>query len=172
MSKRDEELNRLKKYAEGLGLRVSFRRHRPGNAGALWVLDENNSPELVMYEWPGQSKSRMILNFIHELAHHLAWVYKGRKLETAVIKALNMDNEQEDVPKEMRYIIYKMEKDDADYRDFIVKELDIKLPSYKIKADKAVDIWFYRQYWLTGKYPTLKAVMSKDKELRRKYAQS
>lgn len=161
---RDSEIDRLIKYAQSMGLTVHFKPYKPGNAGALWEIGGDGRPFLTMYTWPRQSKTRLILNFIHELAHHLAWVYNNRELSNSLINALNKDDEGKNLTKRERYLIYKAEKDDAEYRDQIMQELDIKIPVYKYLADVKVDIWFYKQFYLKGEYPSLVEVYDKYKE--------
>lgn len=164
---RDDELRRLELYAESMGLRVSWRKHKEGLPGALWV-NEDTGIVLVMYTWPGQSKTMLILNFIHELAHHLAYVYNNRSLSPSVDRAFSVEDE-EDLTENQRRIIYETERDDARFRMMIVKELDIKIPEWKIQLDIEVDTWFYYRFYKDGVYPTFKEMMEKKKELKGKY---
>jgi hypothetical protein len=166
MSIRDKEIARLEKYAESLGLRVFWRKHKRGLPGAVWEI-ENNEVRLIMYTWPRMSKTLIILNFLHELSHHLAWVYNNRELPKSVDKAFA--KEMISLTSNDKRIIYETEKEDSKYRLIIAHELDIRIPEWKIKLDIEVDIWFYYTFYKEGKYPTLTRVLAKQKELRSNY---
>jgi len=166
---RDREIERLVKYAEGLGLRVEWKRHRRGDPGATWDMDGS---VIEVFTWPSQSKTTIILNIVHELAHHMAWIYAQRKKDEAVDAAIIADNEssaEEPPPKAQRKLIYLSEKNDTKYRPKIMHEVGIKLPKYKVAADKALDIWCYRHYYKKGNYPGVGALRAKQRELRAKY---
>jgi hypothetical protein len=163
---RDNEIERLQKYAESLGLPVSWRKYKKGFAGAMWYkVDDKIS--LIMYTWPRQSKIMIVLNLLHEIAHHLAFIYQGRQLTASALKVFS--KEDDELTEHERELIYNIEKDDAKYRLTIAYELDIKIPEWRIKADIAVDEWFYYRFWKDGEYPTLNAVYEKYKELKEKY---
>jgi hypothetical protein len=169
MGIRDEEISRLVKYAEGLGLKVTFKRHKRGDPGATWITDGS---EIEVFTWPQQSKTEIILNLIHELAHHTAWVYAMREKDEKTDSALRADDEStrdNPAPRDQRRLVYLAEKKDARYRSKIIHEVGIRLPKFKISADKALDIWIYKYYYRTGNYPTLKTCRVKKSELREKY---
>jgi hypothetical protein len=167
---RDREIERLQKYSESLGLPVSWRKYRRGFAGAIWERDGDNKVSLTMYTWPTQSKTNVILNLLHELSHHLAFIYQGRTLTASVMRAFSKD--EYELTEHEREIIYNIEKDDAKYRLTIAYELDIKIPEWRIKADMAVDEWFYYRFWKDGIYPGQQEINDKCKEMKEKYRAS
>lgn len=173
MGIRDLELSRLEKYAAGLGIKVHYRKATRNSPAAEHVVI-GTKPFIVLYTYSKISKTQLILNFVHELAHHMSWVYKNRKDDPALIEALvEEDARGEDDPpieKNKRKLIYEMERDDADFRDNVIHELDIKVSPKKIWIDKELDKWVYKRYYLTGKYPTTKEVKEQEKALRRSYA--
>lgn len=175
MNIRDRELKRLEQYARGLGARVLYRRHKRGDPGAEWLVHQDGSTDLVLYTYPGQTKTRLILNFIHELGHHYAFVRRNRKEDPVTFEAfykegLRKRNADPKLPKEERKLIYLAEKSDANYRRAVWQEVDIKLPKWKLEMDIELDIWGYRQYWLKGNHPNAAEVDAKHDELKVKYA--
>ena len=159
---RDQEIARLQKYAESLGLRVSWRKHKRGDPGALWINHED-CQELVMYTWARQSKTMIILNLLHELSHHLAFVYNNRSLPKSVDRAFT--TETEDLTENQRRIIYETEKEDSKYRLIIAHELDLKIPKWRIELDIELDTWSYYCFWKEGKHPTIREYDDKKREL-------
>lgn len=174
---RDEEIKRLENYAKGLGTKVTYKpytKSEGAGAGAQWVLYEDDTTELVLYTWPSQSKTLLILNFVHELAHHLSYIYKNRKDDTSTLQALFTEDERKKradpiLPKVERKLIYQMEKEDAKYRYNVWQEVDIKIPRWMLDCDVALDIWFYKQYYLNGNHPTKKQLDKKQNQLRKKF---
>jgi len=167
MGIRDKEIERLQKYAESLGLKVSWKRRVRGGVGAVWELD-GEKVALILYQYPSQSKTSIILNFLHELAHHLAYVNQGRELSKSVSKAFSKRDEE--LTENERRIVYETEKEDAAYRPIIAHELNIKLPIEKIKADIELDEWIYYRFYKDAKDPTQQEIREKRKELKKKYS--
>jgi hypothetical protein len=173
MGIRDEEIARLKKYAQGLGLTVVAKKYRRGDPGATYD-DETQTIELYM--WPGQSKTRVILNFLHELGHHMDWVHNLRRNPTSLvlIDALRREwarTSRKDpvVPKSRRKLIYEMECRGIDYMDLIAKELGIKIPLWKIYAEQEYDKWIYYRYYQTGNMPMERESYQKQKSIYSKH---
>lgn len=167
-----EDLAKLTKYAQGLGLKVSVKEYtiRSGD-GAGWTTD---GTEITLYRWANQTTTRMILNLLHELGHHLSWVYAGRGRHRALEKALYMEDQRTSkrdpvLPKRYRKLIYESEVKDAEYREQIALEVGLRIPAWKIKADKELDIWLYKMYYETGNTPSQKEGAAKYKELKDKY---
>lgn len=163
-----EDLKKLIKYAQGLGLKVSIRDYDGKGAGGGWTTD---GKEITLFKWKNITTTRMILNLLHELAHHLAWVYADRTSSSDLEYALDMEDSRtkrssSPIPKEMRRLIYEEEKHDAQYRESIAKEVGLRIPWWKIKSDMEVDIWGYRIYYETGNHPTQKEINEKYRELK------
>lgn len=170
MSKKDEEIKKLERYAQGLGIKVSWLQHKKGLPGAEWHSDGS---QINIYIWPRKSKTQIILDFVHELAHHMSWVYSGRKTDFKTDQALELDENRKPgdppIPKEQRKIIYLAEKNDAKYRKKIVKELGLSVSPALLKIDIKLDIWIYKKYYLTGDAPSYKDIKKKLRELKAKY---
>jgi len=166
MGIRDEEIARLYKYAEGLGLRVIVKPYRRGDPGATY---DDEDQEIVLYQWSGQSKTRIIMNFLHELGHHMDWVHNLRRMpgNEVLIKAIDREwtrTRRTDpvVPKSHRKLIYEMECRGIAYMNVIAKELGIKIPEWKIRAEQEYDRWVYYRYYQSGNIPA-------DKEAKAKF---
>lgn len=166
---RAKEIQRLQKYSQGLGISVSFKNHSPGLAGATWTVAPDQTVELTLYIWKRQTKTQIILNFLHELAHHMAWVYQGREFTEQLANILNKNAEDIPLTKKERYAIFKEERDDAVYRLQIAKEIGIKIPEWKIQVDSKLDEWIYYYWYENNEYPTSSDTRKKRKELANVY---
>jgi len=171
MGIRDREFDRLVKYAEGHGLVVETRQHERNDPGAEYCSD---TLTITLYVWPGQTMTRLIINFLHELGHHRDWILRGQQHSKVEHKALILENLRESsrapaVKKKYRRAIYEIERDGIQHMIDIYNELDLKIPKYKILADMELDEWTYYFYYETGKDTTQLQRDKKSKELRVKY---
>lgn len=170
MGVRDEELKRLEQYAKGLGIRVVWKEYVPHtHTRAEWVSD---GTEITMYTRKNDSKVKLILTLIHELSHHLGWVWRGRPGSMKSDQILIAADEGQELTKDQRKILYQEEVGDYVYRENIYEEVGVKIPKYIFLADIDLDKYIYRTYYLTGKYPTYKRIQKKKKELLAKYKAS
>ena len=171
MGIRDNEILRLKKYAEGLGIKVIFKKYTKGVGGAEWDMEDRI---ITLYTSKDDNKTTLILAFLHELGHHLDWVYKNKKLTKQSFKAFELLNagpiygERLDIPKKYRDIIYEEEKSGVYYMDIIHRELDLKIPLWKVKMAQDTDLMDYESLSKTGRFLTTKEVRSYRK-LNKKY---
>jgi hypothetical protein len=160
---RDEEIKRLINYAKALGVTVQFKPFSPHiGTGALWE-EYNGVVTITLFTWCSQSKTRVVLDLLHELAHHKSFIKQGRTLSNKDYAASRAD--ELSLTKSQRKTIYKYEKEDAEYRLGIYKELDLKIPLWKLKLDIELDVWFYKEAWKGGKLPSSRALEAKRKEL-------
>ena len=171
---RDEEIKRLEKYAYGLGItKITYAKPDGDSTGAVWTLNEDNTTELTFHVHTRLSKRSLILNFVHELAHHISWIYRNKQEQPEVIEALSLEDKRKrgepPIPKNKRKFIYLTEKEDAEYREMIWKEVNIQIPIEYLHADIEADIWFYKQYYLTGHFPTYRQVKDQVRKSRDKY---
>jgi hypothetical protein len=164
MGIRDDEIKRLLDYCKSLSIQVIWD-NKLVDAGASWDNINKDQAEIRLRKDTG-NKTLTILYLLHELAHHLAWVYDNRKLSAEITDALRQDE-----PKtyQARKLIYEMEKSDATYRLNIVKELNIKISESKILVDIELDNWIYYEYWQNGKFPPLYQIINKKKEIKEKF---
>lgn len=169
MSIRDDEIKRLTQYARSLGLTVTWKPYKRGDPGATWIQANGKPVGIEVFTWSGQTKTRLILNLLHELAHHLEFVYRGRKDPAELLEALYLQDAGEDISKVQRKLIYETEKAACPYRELVANELGLKIPMYKLKADIDIDIWFYKHYYLTGKYPTTNELELQQRFFRQYY---
>lgn len=164
---RDQEIKRLEQYSAGLGLPVRRRKYEGDGTGAKVVISSDGNPEYILMNiWPGKSKTQIILDLLHEIGHQLGFIYNGRQDPPELMEALQADKPN----KKQRKLIYEMEKRDAQYREFAYQETNIKIPKAKLLIDIELDIWFYRNWYLTGKPCTTKELVTKRNQLRSKYA--
>lgn len=160
---RDEELNRLIRYAQGMGLSVRFKPYVKGSrTAAEWATD---GTEIVIYVTSGESKLDKILSLIHELGHHKGWVNNNRQTDPKVDAAL----EDEENKKMHRKRILKYETEDTQYWDEIYRDTNCTFGENKLNRQKEFDIWCYEVYCERGKLPNKKEKQDKRNELTRKW---
>ncbi len=173
MHVRDAELERMHKYAESLGLKVIYRKCKGEDVGAVVTAIDGVPQTLTLYSWPGKSKTQQVLDFSHELAHMISFIYKGRRDSQQLLDALVEEGDRKPgdkpISKRKRKLIYECERKDSEYRANVIAEMNIKVPEYKWRADVDLDNWFYHYFYINGNYPTHKMILEKKKELRNKY---
>ena len=170
MGIRDEEIQRIKNYAKGLGVELVFAPANGSGDQAEWLTDGSR---ITIYTQKCKSKTDIIFDAIHEFAHMLAWIHRGRtsplKTDRALDKENNRSKKDPPISKDQRKIIYEDEKNDAEYQPLIFAELNIKILKYKFLAQKDLDVWAYYVYYLNGDFPSLTEYKQKRKELQKKY---
>lgn len=168
---RDQELLRLEKYANGLGIKVTYKKLKPDSkAHAEWTVD---GKEIILYLGEKDPKILIVLNFLHELGHHMHHVYMDRQRDKDLERALNLEAEREPdsppISKKLRKMIYEDEVDACKYRKQIAHEVGIKVPEWRIDVDIQLDCWIYYQYYIKGEVPSGVQIRKKKKELLSKY---
>jgi hypothetical protein len=158
---RDEELSRLIKYAQGMGLTVRFKDYVRGGFAAEWALD---GTEITLYTSSTDSKIDTILGLIHELGHHKAFVDNKRTVDPKLEEAL--DSEES---KRHRKRILDMEIEDSAYWEEIYRDTNCKFNIEKLHKQREFDIWCYEVSYEMGRNATVKEKRIKLRELRKKY---
>lgn len=160
---RDEELKRLIKYAQGMGVSVCFKPYiRYSLIVARWETDGSG---ITIFTSPSDSKLDKVLSLIHELGHHKGFIENNRQKDPKVEAALDDEEEK----RENRRTILVDEIKDTKHWEQIYKDTDCKFNIKKLYIQKEFDIWCYRVYYQTGKRPNKAARITKRKQLRKKY---
>lgn len=164
------ELEKLIKYAQGLGLKVIIKPEDGSGLGGGWTTD---GEEIILYKWKGISTTQMIMNLLHELGHHMSFVYDGRVVKADLENALMLEGLREGgsepIDKSLRKLIYESEKRDGEYRLTIFREVNLKIPEWKLKVDIELDNAIYKHYYQTGDFPTSKWIVATRTYLNIKY---
>jgi hypothetical protein len=166
---RDREIDRLVKYCQALGIRVVFTSDLDGSS-AEWAIDGS---EITINKKRNKIKTDLILTLIHELGHHLWFVYKKErqpdmKFDEAITREY-FSNDKKLTPKRLRKKILEIEREGLRYWDIVIRDVDIKIPSWKIEMQKEFDLWQYEVYYQTGKFPVRRIRREKLKQLVAKY---
>lgn len=166
---RDDEILRLIKYAEGMGVKVKFLSSKNHLADAEWTLD---GTEINVYRGNSQTKTDIILSLIHEIGHHVWFIHKkNRQPDLKFEEALDRQNLFDSdlsltpAPKKFRKKILDTEQDAIVWWDVIYKDTNLKIPLWKLEVAKRFDIWAYEVYYKTGFFPSRKDKKIKHKEL-------
>lgn len=162
-----DDLQRLMNYARGLGVKVRTKPCEYDGPGAYYI---HEPPTIVLSEYSGQSITRKVLNLLHELGHHLDWIYKNKRVAKADEKALIADNDrlpgQPPLSQRLRQRIFRLEWDGTAYMPQIAKECDLSIPMWKVEADMKTDRWVARVFLDTGEWPTHKATKQALRQFR------
>lgn len=171
--RRDDELKRLVKYAEGMGLKVKFSSAAVVKDAAEWAIDGS---EIVIFTRNNDSKTEILLSMIHEIGHHVWFIHeKNRQPDLTFEKAIDRQNLfDEDLsdtppPKKMRKKILDIEVAGTQYWEMIYKDTNMQFPIWKMYAAMEFDIWVYQNYFKTGHFPKNKEARAKFKEVRAKH---
>jgi hypothetical protein len=169
---RDAELKRMIQYAKGLNIEVIVNKKPPKkwDTAASWSELTKDKAVIELYGTSKASKIGVVMNMLHELAHHIGYVYRGRKDHPEVLEALiEFNDDSLNTSKKNREVVYEVEKEDSEYRIQIAKELNLKIPLYKLLADIDLDLFVYG-FWIDeGKWPTYKSIKEEKKKLLEKH---
>ena len=158
---RDEEIQRLIRYAQGMGLSVRFKPYvKYSKDQAEWALDGS---EITVFVKSTTSKIEKVLSLIHELGHQKGFIDNGRKTDPKIEEAIDSEETRH------RKRVLESERNDMVYWEDIYKDTNCKFDLKILEKQKELDIWSYEVYYKTGKWPATKAKVQKIKELRRKY---
>lgn len=167
MGIRDDEISRLMKYSEGLGLTVTFKKAPyGGRTGAEWAL---TADRITVYEFSSDTKTTIILRLIHELGHHLDFVYNNRRHRDAIINAYEFTAKGKKIPKRYRKIIYDDECNGAAYHLTVWHELNLKIPKWKVEVERDAQLVAYKYEYVHGAEPSNKHMEETRQKLREKY---
>ena len=159
---RDEELSRLIKYAQGMGVSVKFKPYiKYSKYEAEWSTD---GTEIIIYVTKRSSKINKILSLIHELAHHKSFVDNNRQIDPKVEEAIDSDKN-----KQHRKCILDYETKDTAYWEDIYRDTNCQFDIRILHKQKEEDIWTYQIFYETGKFPSRFHTLAKRKELTKKY---
>lgn len=167
MSIRDEEISRIRKYTEAIGVKLVMRNKSNKFAAAEWHLDGS---QITIYIAKPENKTQTVLSLLHEIGHHMDWVHHKNREEdlkiTEVYGRVDFGNKKHITTKSDRKVVYDLEKAGTEYWDMIVKDLDIKIPTWRIEQQKQFDLWQYEYYYENGYFPNRGLRREKMKELK------
>lgn len=159
--KRDDELNRLVRYAQGHGLSVHFKPYvKRSGIAAEWATDGS---EITIYLSARCSKIEKILLLIHELGHHKAFVNNEREVDQKVEDALGS------LMKKDKKRVLDMETADSQHWEEIYRDTNCQFDINKLYRERDFDIWTYQFDYDNDRSPTCEEKRDKRRELRRKY---
>lgn len=155
---RDEELRRILLYAKGLGIKIRIANYAWDDSGEF---AHEPVSEININKRVHTSKTELILTILHELGHHLYFVYTKKEIpEAAYVKKAS---------KRERKKLYEYEAAGIAYMLIIWTELNLKIPRWKVEKSMEQDTWVYEFYYLNNRYPNKKEKQNKNIELNLKY---
>jgi len=173
MGVRDEELKRLVLYARSLSSNVIFNYLKSNETlveGAAW---DSSTQEITINISLNQSKITTIIYLIHELGHHLSYIYDYNKinpknLDTALVRF------EQGLPlyKRHRKLILEDELRAMKYWKIIYTDTGLKFPKYRMYLERELDNWAYNYLYQVGRLPLKKEFYVKRKELQKIFNKS
>lgn len=167
MSIRDEELKRIRLYARGLGVKLTIKNYNWDDFGE-W----SNKPthEININKRIHGSKTELIFTILHELGHVMYYAHNGNvDIPEAVLLESKRNKKDKPIPKKERKKIYEYEKNGISYMEIIAKELDLKIPMWKVLVAQEFDIWVYEYYYENGDYPPTSLSKEMKKKIQNKH---
>ena len=168
MSIRDEEIARIRSYTEALGVKLIMRNKSSKVAAAEWRLDGS---QITVWIIQPENKTETVLSLIHEMGHHLHWIHHKNREEDAkineVYSRVEFSNKVTKSTEADRRIVLNVEKAGATYWDVIVKDLNIKIPTWRIEVQKRFDVWQYEYYYENCCFPNRAERRAKMKALKK-----
>lgn len=165
-SSKDKEIKRLEQYCKGLGIEISYKQRKTGDPEADWNMDSN---KITIYLHSRLTKTQIILNIIHELGHHMDFVYNNRKITDKVDRAWGKENNNLPMSKKQRKVIYDDEVNASKFRSQIIHELNLKISNDLLNMDIDMDLFVYGYFYKHGMYPDVNTCNNKKNELKLKY---
>lgn len=162
----EKEFERLIKYTQGLGVKVSFVDDASIDMSAAWTTDGS---EIEIFNRKRKGPLLLCLEIIHELAHHLTWVHNGRGGDLNTNRILAKEMAGKTLTKKQRKVIFDMEAHDSQFQKIIHKEINSKIPIKRLEREIALDLWIYEYFYKKGIWPKIKDRKQKIKELRKIY---
>lgn len=158
---RDEEIKRLIRYAQGMGVAVRFKPYVRGGNEAESSLD---GTEIIIYEASRTSKLDKVLSLIHEIAHVKGFIDNDRAVDPKIEEAIDSDEN-----KRHRKRVLDMETMDSNYWVDIYRDTNCQFGLDRLEMQRNYDLWQYEVYYETGDFPSNNEKTRKRKELRKKY---
>lgn len=161
--KRDEEISRLTRYAQGMGLSVRFKPYVPGSGvEAEWRID---GTEIIIYTDRRSSKLAKVLSLIHEISHHKAWIDNNRALDPKIEEAIDSE---ENSKKQLKRL-WDMETQDSAYWEDIYRDTNCTFPIERLHKQREFDLWCYEFHYENGRTAKTSEKKNRWKELNKKY---
>jgi hypothetical protein len=163
---RDQEIQRLVKYAAGMGCRVIFSNNKKVKNSAEWALDGST---IFIYTANQRSKTDTVLSLLHEICHNLDFIHRvDRGTDHKVEEALDASIPGKTL-KVHRKTILQSEIEATKYWLTVYKETNLKFPLWRLYYQMEYDIYHYEFFYEIGKWPTTKEKNAKRVELRKKH---
>lgn len=155
MSVLGDELKRVVKFAEGLGLKVKFLTPDLKDYHGLYSHPDRHEKGLIeVCRNAKTSKTFQIITLLHEIGHHIDFTENRMVSECYSF----LDPEAGKAPEWARKAIFNSECRAVKYGEKLYWTLMLKIPFWKVKQELACDIFVYRTFLKTSDFPNTKQV--------------
>lgn len=160
MSYQDRDIAKLKKFANSFGLRIYYRRYTRYTDAALY----QGGQFITIFVSSTTSKTEIILSLLHELGHHIDWIFNKRN-DRDTQKAYT-EFEAKDHKKYSK-IILDLEKEGIKHMTTIHKLLELEIPLKLVKQQQKIDTFHYDFFYKHARPPTVLEGMAYEMNVRR-----
>lgn len=170
MGIRDREIDRILKYAAGLGIKVEFIARKRGAGAAEW---DNDPPCIRVYGAKHISKVNLICCLLHELGHHMDWIEQKRKVSDEVVKAYAQLNQghmfgtRPDLTSTDTAVILCEEMAAVTWMGKLYEILQLTFPLYKLREAQLLDVYAYHILHRKNRFPTAMEYYTERQRIRR-----
>lgn len=162
MHLRDEEIKRIILYLKALGAKVVIRDYAWEDSGEI-ILEPKFT--INVNKRQHTSKTELIMTLLHEAAHLRYTIVNDYKFSDAFLnEVLELGHSHKKIPKKQRKEIAKFEISSLELMPEIAKELNLKVPEWKVRFNMEFDQWVYTYLEKHGSFPP----SEKSKEMRKK----
>jgi hypothetical protein len=158
---RDVELSRLREYANAYGARVIIKDYDLEEYGGITL--DGTTRTITVNSKEHRSKTELLLTLLHEICHLKHHVLTGQELPDALLL------DDEDLTLEQRAEVAKFEFDSLELMPVIAKDLNLKVPKWKILLQRDLDQWVYELFRDSGEFPSNQVKQLKRRQLTERY---
>lgn len=143
----------LLKFLRKNRLKIKMISPKKYTRGLPWGTFSLRPLEIELYVNKAKSQTDLLLTLLHELGHYMDYKRGNKQIPDAwLLEDQRMSDYDPKLTKKQRKTIYLDEVKGIKLMPEIAKELDLKIPKYKIYANMWFDIWSYRYYYDTGNF--------------------
>lgn len=160
MSKKDEDIRKLKEYAFRVGISVRILKYyRKANCLGYY----SQGSHIVVFKASNTYKIDIIMTLLHEIGHHLDWLETkrgGKEFEKAYGFTTGKPAKVKNIEERRKYskIILDSEKAAISYMPAIAKSLNLSISQERIRKQQKIDLFHYIVLHKRGKFPSSKEV--------------
>lgn len=164
MSLQRNELKRVVKFAESLGVKVHFLDAASRDYhGAYFHPDKFEPGRIEVCRTKRTTITFQIATLLHEIGHHIDFTETGK-----IPESYNLID-SENCPVWARQAVFNAEKRACAHAEKLYWTLRLRIPFWKVKMELSADVFLYRVFRNSGVYPPIYEVDSFRKKWKKRF---